>query len=215
MALIICTECGKEYSSLAQACPNCGCPTHIADAIEQKQSITAPKKIDNYNINISETDDGVVKTYKRLPSVPYALTIIGLVIIPLSMLSMLYYFSVTSLVDSWMGETFVNDAYFTDGQLISVLLFSTWTIISMIGIIRLKQWGMISYICCKGLDILITLLCMHQWGITWIGIIYSLMMTIIYLCTFMFETSGHNAFEILMHNGVIEEKSTDKSKKQI
>lgn len=26
MALIICTECGKEFSDKAAACPNCGCP---------------------------------------------------------------------------------------------------------------------------------------------------------------------------------------------
>lgn len=28
MALIICSECGKEFSDKAPACPNCGCPTH-------------------------------------------------------------------------------------------------------------------------------------------------------------------------------------------
>lgn len=27
MALITCTECGKEFSDKAPACPNCGCPT--------------------------------------------------------------------------------------------------------------------------------------------------------------------------------------------
>ena len=27
MALITCTECGKEFSEKAPACPNCGCPT--------------------------------------------------------------------------------------------------------------------------------------------------------------------------------------------
>lgn len=27
MALIICTECGKQFSDKAAACPNCGCPT--------------------------------------------------------------------------------------------------------------------------------------------------------------------------------------------
>lgn len=27
MALIICTECGKEFSDKAVSCPNCGCPT--------------------------------------------------------------------------------------------------------------------------------------------------------------------------------------------
>lgn len=27
MALIVCSECGKEFSDKAAACPNCGCPT--------------------------------------------------------------------------------------------------------------------------------------------------------------------------------------------
>ena len=27
MALIKCSECGKEFSDKAPACPNCGCPT--------------------------------------------------------------------------------------------------------------------------------------------------------------------------------------------
>lgn len=30
MALIICPECGKRFSDLAAACPDCGCPTEIA-----------------------------------------------------------------------------------------------------------------------------------------------------------------------------------------
>lgn len=29
MALIICSECGKEFSEFSKACPNCGCPTEI------------------------------------------------------------------------------------------------------------------------------------------------------------------------------------------
>ena len=45
MALIICPECGKEYSDRADACPNCACPApHAGSAISQpkakkKQSI--------------------------------------------------------------------------------------------------------------------------------------------------------------------------------
>lgn len=31
MALIICSECGKEYSDRADACPNCACPSPRAD----------------------------------------------------------------------------------------------------------------------------------------------------------------------------------------
>lgn len=31
MSLIICSECGKEYSDRATACPNCACPSPLAD----------------------------------------------------------------------------------------------------------------------------------------------------------------------------------------
>lgn len=37
MALIICEECGKEFSDKAAACPNCGCPTQS----KQTQQIVA------------------------------------------------------------------------------------------------------------------------------------------------------------------------------
>lgn len=37
MALIICEECGKEYSDKAAACPNCGCPTN--DTMAQNNSV--------------------------------------------------------------------------------------------------------------------------------------------------------------------------------
>ena len=43
MALIFCTECGKQYSDKAVACPNCGNPTYIAPAPLQPQvNYTAP-----------------------------------------------------------------------------------------------------------------------------------------------------------------------------
>lgn len=31
MALIICSECGKQFSDKAKACPNCGCPTELIE----------------------------------------------------------------------------------------------------------------------------------------------------------------------------------------
>ena len=41
MALIKCTECGKEFSDKAPACPNCGCPTDvIVGAIEEEEQVT-------------------------------------------------------------------------------------------------------------------------------------------------------------------------------
>lgn len=37
MALIKCTECGKEFSDKASACPNCGCPTDAMNISEPPQ----------------------------------------------------------------------------------------------------------------------------------------------------------------------------------
>ena len=42
MALIICKECGKQYSSLANACPNCGCPTEYSLKNEEQAPAAAP-----------------------------------------------------------------------------------------------------------------------------------------------------------------------------
>lgn len=48
MALIICTECGKEFSDKAPACPNCGCPTDeiltTSDSEVVYKSMQPPKK---------------------------------------------------------------------------------------------------------------------------------------------------------------------------
>lgn len=47
MALIKCTECGKEFSDKAPACPNCGCPTSemLADNVDQKNEETSIEEI--------------------------------------------------------------------------------------------------------------------------------------------------------------------------
>lgn len=47
MALIKCPECGKEISSMAKACPNCGCPV-----AEMKSGGTVKIKMPNINLGI-------------------------------------------------------------------------------------------------------------------------------------------------------------------
>ena len=49
MALIICSECGKEFSDKASACPNCGCPI---EAICN----SASNDTDMQNLCVDETD---------------------------------------------------------------------------------------------------------------------------------------------------------------
>lgn len=41
MALVNCPECGKEVSSYAEACPNCGCPKDvILESIKEEPEMT-------------------------------------------------------------------------------------------------------------------------------------------------------------------------------
>ncbi len=56
MALIECTECGKEYSEKAKACPNCGCPT-ISNTITEKR-----KRIETCSVNIKGNETLIPKT---------------------------------------------------------------------------------------------------------------------------------------------------------
>ena len=52
MALIKCPECGKEYSSFAKACPNCGFPTELL--VKNKNNV-------NYSPNFKITKGILVK----------------------------------------------------------------------------------------------------------------------------------------------------------
>ena len=42
MSLIKCSECGKEFSDKAQACPNCGCPTSVQRNPSPEKKIFKP-----------------------------------------------------------------------------------------------------------------------------------------------------------------------------
>lgn len=46
MALIMCPECGKEFSSLAKCCPNCACPTEAILRMTGGDGGSAPEAVD-------------------------------------------------------------------------------------------------------------------------------------------------------------------------
>ncbi len=50
MALITCTECGKEFSEKASACPNCGCPTE--EILKELSIDTEEEKVEYENDEI-------------------------------------------------------------------------------------------------------------------------------------------------------------------
>lgn len=67
MALITCTECGKEFSDKAPSCPNCGCPTiEILEPSNDESEISPEISVDfdykKYHITI---DNNNMKLYKK------------------------------------------------------------------------------------------------------------------------------------------------------
>lgn len=55
MSMIICNECGKEFSDKAPACPNCGCPIfyNYQDAENQK-NISAQQCYQGQNVFLKQ-----------------------------------------------------------------------------------------------------------------------------------------------------------------
>lgn len=48
MALIKCTECGKEFSEHAECCPNCGCPMSVIKEQYKMQKIMKEPVVKEY-----------------------------------------------------------------------------------------------------------------------------------------------------------------------
>ena len=55
MALIICSECGKEFSDKAAACPNCGCPTEEVIQQPVPEAIVPGKPVDPTGADTNKT----------------------------------------------------------------------------------------------------------------------------------------------------------------
>ena len=64
MALIKCSECGKEVSDKASACPNCGAPVEIENNMQENnlkvgiEVAKDPNTITHYNCNIYDITNG-------------------------------------------------------------------------------------------------------------------------------------------------------------
>lgn len=63
MALIKCTECGKEFSDKADACPNCGCPTEKMSKPE-KENVSKVEEHESDNESCETKNDVLVEEQK-------------------------------------------------------------------------------------------------------------------------------------------------------
>lgn len=59
MALIICSECGKEFSNKAASCPNCGCP--IEEIIKEESLDNSQEEVE-----IEETGSTASKAWAAI-----------------------------------------------------------------------------------------------------------------------------------------------------
>lgn len=108
MALIKCSECGKEFSDKAKACPNCACPVDLDDKVENNNEIVCP------NCHSNDIKVQIVSQREKrgcisvLFYVLLALTIIG---IPIVIVILLARGNKTSNYKYWVcqkcGNTFV------------------------------------------------------------------------------------------------------------
>ena len=87
MSLIICSECGKEYSDKASACPNCGCPTN---AISEKnydfieKDMAANKEM----MRMQELQSEYDKIHKIPMPVYSLLQLVGLILVIVSIIEL-------------------------------------------------------------------------------------------------------------------------------
>ncbi len=65
MALIICQECGKEYSNKASSCPNCGCPTTFNCSQKTYEDSTSTDPIAYVRTGDASLENSLRKTPKR------------------------------------------------------------------------------------------------------------------------------------------------------
>lgn len=91
------------------------------------------------------------------------------------------------------------------GEFAVRLLFVAWIIVFLVGILEVKRWGLLSYGICEFANVLVSVIMFQYWSLSWNVIIYHLCFVALYLSSFFVSESGHNAFEILMNNGVIME----------
>ena len=63
MALIVCTECGNEFSEHAKACPKCGCPIEVIKGqVGGEKSQPIEQTVNHYSVTTDRRQDGAEKS---------------------------------------------------------------------------------------------------------------------------------------------------------
>lgn len=77
MSMILCKECGKEFSDMADKCPNCGCPTEYSKKQHQKTEGSVEEKTELSDKQKEKEEKKKEKTESALGIVALILSIFG------------------------------------------------------------------------------------------------------------------------------------------
>lgn len=165
-----------------------------------KSNFLFMKKI---NVEIVETDNAIIKTYKRLPIIPRIVTMLELVIVPLGLVAIL---SMLIHTLHQQGLTLLDRGLKLNVLLGIVILYNVWTFVSLIGVWRMRRKGMLSYLICQISRVIYSGICIAVLDLQWDSFFDGLWIIAIFLASFFFREAGHNAYTIVLNNGVIKEK---------
>lgn len=192
MALIKCPECGKEYSNLAAACPNCGCPTNHTIAANNEGETTIKKKITHQYEKMIDGDNITIR-FKKLPT----LANVWCWVILLFNLGLAIY----------NLQQYAAD--YTPFILIRYVFFAIWLLVSTSGIIVMKRWGLYSLLVFEIISIILLLLSLFtEPTSSWADLVMESLRIAIFLCVIFFShIEEYSAFDIIMNNGIIRKQS--------
>ena len=84
MSLIVCSECGKEYSDKASACPNCGCPTNAVPVGNYDEQKDIARNLEMMRIQELKSEYDKIH---RIPMTVYSLIqLAGMILVIISIL---------------------------------------------------------------------------------------------------------------------------------
>lgn len=109
MALIICPECGKEFSDKAKACPNCGCPVEIA-LQNQKSDAEPGDNAEENHTPVSDQNAPSQNTESKKPHSPAKL-VIGAVIAAAAVFGIVFALTANSRTYSRAEAAYENGDY--------------------------------------------------------------------------------------------------------
>lgn len=145
-----------------------------------------------YNVTVTETNTSIIKTYDHLPTIPKILTMAGILFQPITLFFLIISDDLFEAGNGWL-------AIFDCGIFV-------WNIVSLFGIHKVRRWGFIALFSLQCACAIVAAIRFSVIEMTAGQLVFHFMIVLLYLCSFFFEEYGHRAFEIIWHNGVIEEK---------